>query len=91
MDDLEPCPFWLQEELTPIRNAIDSMEDVNSKMKQMIGQYQADSSLPINPLSLQLNGVIDSAVMGGPPKYEEVMPTELEKLAADSLLLDLTD
>ena len=59
-------------ELSPISNAIENMEDVNSKLKQMIGQYQTDSSLPLNPLSLQLNGVIDSAVMGGPAKYEQV-------------------
>ncbi|XP_022091656.1 dedicator of cytokinesis protein 1-like isoform X3 [Acanthaster planci] len=65
------------EELTPIRNAIDTMEDANSKLKQMIGQYQADSSLPINPLSLQLNGVIDSAVMGGPAKYEQAFCTDV--------------
>ena len=65
--------FFLKVELSPISNAIENMEDVNSKLKQMVGQYQADSSLPLNPLSLQLNGVIDSAVMGGPAKYEQVL------------------
>ncbi|XP_033633193.1 dedicator of cytokinesis protein 1-like isoform X1 [Asterias rubens] len=63
-------------ELSPISNAIENMEDVNSKLKQMVGQYQADSSLPLNPLSLQLNGVIDSAVMGGPAKYEQAFCTD---------------
>ncbi len=48
------------------------MEDVNRKLKQMILRHQEDPNLPINPLSLQLNGVIDSAVMGGPAMYEKV-------------------
>ena len=62
----------IQEELSPIRNAIENMEDVNGKLKQMICRHQEDPNLPINPLSLQLNGVIDSAVMGGPAMYEKV-------------------
>ena len=38
----------------------------------MINQYQSDESLPINPLSMLLNGIVDPAVMGGFAKYEKV-------------------
>lgn len=38
----------------------------------MINQYQTDWSLPINPLSMLLNGIVDPAVMGGFAKYEKV-------------------
>ena len=64
--------FVLQEELSPIQNAIENMEDVNRKLKALIIQHEEDQTLPLNPLSLQLNGVIDSAVMGGPVMYERV-------------------
>lgn len=38
----------------------------------MINQYQSDENLPINPLSMLLNGIVDPAVMGGFAKYEKV-------------------
>lgn len=48
------------------------MESTNEKILTMINQYQADWSLPINPLSMLLNGIVDPAVMGGFAKYEKV-------------------
>lgn len=33
--------------------------------------YRADNSLPLNPLSLKLSGVLDPAVMGGVDNYEK--------------------
>lgn len=44
----------------------------NEKILMMINQYQSDDSLPINPLSMLLNGIVDPAVMGGFAKYEKV-------------------
>lgn len=38
----------------------------------VINQYQSDENLPINPLSMLLNGIVDPAVMGGFAKYEKV-------------------
>ncbi|XP_071494855.1 dedicator of cytokinesis protein 1-like [Diadema antillarum] len=64
------------EELSPIQNAIENMEDVNRKLRALIIQHEEDPNLPINPLSLQLNGVIDSAVMGGPVMYERAFCVE---------------
>ena len=55
------------------------METMNSKnrdIQTMTGQYQADKSLNINPLSMLLNGVIDAAVMGGVTNYEKIFFAE---------------
>lgn len=61
-----------QTTLSPLENAIETMESTNEKILTMINQYQADWSLPINPLSMLLNGIVDPAVMGGFAKYEKV-------------------
>uniref|UniRef100_A0A7N6B3Z0 Dedicator of cytokinesis 2 n=1 Tax=Anabas testudineus TaxID=64144 RepID=A0A7N6B3Z0_ANATE len=62
--------------LSPLENAIETMESTNEKILTMINQYQADLSLPINPLSMLLNGIVDPAVMGGFAKYEKAFFTE---------------
>ncbi|XP_061643352.1 dedicator of cytokinesis protein 2-like isoform X3 [Phyllopteryx taeniolatus] len=62
--------------LSPLENAIETMEFTNEKILAMINQYQADWSLPINPLSMLLNGIVDPAVMGGFAKYEKAFFTE---------------
>lgn len=48
------------------------MSTANEKILMMINQYQSDETLPINPLSMLLNGIVDPAVMGGFAKYEKV-------------------
>ncbi|KAJ0002424.1 hypothetical protein NQD34_007573 [Periophthalmus magnuspinnatus] len=62
--------------LSPLENAIETMESTNEKILTMINQYQADWSLPINPLSMLLNGIVDPAVMGGFAKYETAFFTD---------------
>uniref|UniRef100_A0AAQ6ADD2 Dedicator of cytokinesis 2 n=1 Tax=Amphiprion ocellaris TaxID=80972 RepID=A0AAQ6ADD2_AMPOC len=62
--------------LSPLENAIETMDSTNDKILTMINQYQADWSLPINPLSMLLNGIVDPAVMGGFAKYEKAFFTE---------------
>ncbi|KAM9850055.1 dedicator of cytokinesis 2 [Aulostomus maculatus] len=62
--------------LSPLENAIETMDSTNEKILTMINQYQADWSLPINPLSMLLNGIVDPAVMGGFAKYEKAFFTE---------------
>ncbi|XP_019739690.1 dedicator of cytokinesis 2 isoform X1 [Hippocampus comes] len=62
--------------LSPLENAIETMDSTNEKILAMINQYQADCSLPINPLSMLLNGIVDPAVMGGFAKYEKAFFTE---------------
>uniref|UniRef100_A0A7N6F9H0 Dedicator of cytokinesis 2 n=1 Tax=Anabas testudineus TaxID=64144 RepID=A0A7N6F9H0_ANATE len=67
---------WFETTLSPLENAIETMESTNEKILTMINQYQADLSLPINPLSMLLNGIVDPAVMGGFAKYEKAFFTE---------------
>ncbi|XP_028975025.2 dedicator of cytokinesis protein 2 isoform X1 [Esox lucius] len=76
--------------ISPLENAIETMESTNEKILTMINQYQADEALPINPLSMLLNGIVDPAVMGGFAKYEKAFfieeytqkhPEDRDKLA----------
>ncbi|MBN3301172.1 DOCK2 protein, partial [Amia calva] len=62
--------------ISPLENAIETMEMTNEKILTLINQYQGDDSLPINPLSMLLNGIVDPAVMGGFAKYEKAFFTE---------------
>ncbi|XP_060904050.1 dedicator of cytokinesis protein 2-like [Labrus mixtus] len=62
--------------LSPLENAIETMESTNEKILTLLNQYQADWSLPINPLSMLLNGIVDPAVMGGFANYEKAFFTE---------------
>ncbi|XP_031413970.1 dedicator of cytokinesis protein 2 [Clupea harengus] len=62
--------------ISPLENAIETMSNSNEKILTMINQYQGDDSLPINPLSMLLNGIVDPAVMGGFAKYEKAFFTE---------------
>ena len=63
-------------ELSPLENAIETMENSNIKVRNLVLQYRSDSALPINPLSLALNGIVDAAVMGGIVNYEKAFFNE---------------
>lgn len=52
------------------------MESTNKVIRDLIVAHKNDETLPINPLSMKINGVVDSAVMGGFSKYEEAFLTE---------------
>ncbi|XP_012884072.1 PREDICTED: dedicator of cytokinesis protein 2-like [Dipodomys ordii] len=65
-----------QSTLSPLENAIETMSAANEKILMMVNQYQSDPGLPINPLSMLLNGTVDPAVMGGFAKYEKAFFTE---------------
>ncbi|XP_067134875.1 dedicator of cytokinesis protein 1-like [Centruroides vittatus] len=63
-------------EISPLENAIESMESTNNKIKNSVLQHRADPSLPINPLSMLLNGIVDAAVMGGIVNYKAFFTEE---------------
>ncbi|KAH0629682.1 hypothetical protein JD844_011940 [Phrynosoma platyrhinos] len=65
-----------QTTISPLENAIETMSMTNEKILAMINQYQSDENLPINPLSMLLNGIVDPAVMGGFAKYETAFFTD---------------
>lgn len=61
-----------QEEISPLENAMETMQLANEKISSMVQKHLSDSNLPINPLSMLLNGIVDPAVMGGFANYEKV-------------------
>uniref|UniRef100_A0A671N0D1 Dedicator of cytokinesis 1 n=1 Tax=Sinocyclocheilus anshuiensis TaxID=1608454 RepID=A0A671N0D1_9TELE len=64
------------EEISPLENAMETMQLTNEKISNMVQHHLNDSSLPINPLSMFLNGIVDPAVMGGFTNYEKAFFTE---------------
>ncbi|GCC33624.1 hypothetical protein chiPu_0012094 [Chiloscyllium punctatum] len=62
--------------ISPLENAIETMQTSNDKILTMINQHHSDPNLSINPLSMLLNGTVDPAVMGGFTKYETAFFTE---------------
>ncbi|NXJ99781.1 DOCK2 protein, partial [Corythaixoides concolor] len=56
--------------ISPLENAIETMMKTNEKIMSEIKRHQHDPALPINPLAMLLNGIVDPAVMGGFAKYE---------------------
>lgn len=43
-------------EISPLSHAIEIMEEKNKELRDLITIYNRDKSMPINPLSLKLNG-----------------------------------
>lgn len=46
------------------------METKNKKLLMLIEQHRHDASLRVDPLGMQLNGVVDPAVSGGIANYK---------------------
>ncbi|NWV76757.1 DOCK1 protein, partial [Dasyornis broadbenti] len=63
-------------EISPLENAIETMQLTNDRINNMVQQHLSDPNLPINPLSMLLNGIVDPAVMGGFANYEKAFFTE---------------
>nr|XP_058959333.1 dedicator of cytokinesis protein 1-like [Pocillopora verrucosa] len=63
------------EELSPVQNALETMESANKQLRALIGRHNVDPNLNINPLSMKLGGIIDAAVMGGVSNYEKAFLT----------------
>uniref|UniRef100_A0AAQ5YFM2 Dedicator of cytokinesis 1 n=1 Tax=Amphiprion ocellaris TaxID=80972 RepID=A0AAQ5YFM2_AMPOC len=77
------------EEISPLENAMETMQLTNEKISSMVQRHLNDPNLPINPLSMVLNGIVDPAVMGGFTNYEKAFfndkymlehPEDLEKI-----------
>ncbi|KAJ3425820.1 dedicator of cytokinesis [Anaeramoeba flamelloides] len=56
-------------ELSPIQNAVSSVEEKNKDLILIIKKYQSSEEKNTNPFSMALNGVIDAAVNGGVFRY----------------------
>lgn len=71
---------------------METMQLTNEKISSMVQRHLNDPNLPINPLSMLLNGIVDPAVMGGFTNYEKVgnMTCQPLKLYISNLLLHFT-
>lgn len=74
-----------QEEISPLENAMETMQLTNEKISSMVQRHLSDPNLPINPLSMLLNGIVDPAVMGGFTNYEKVVNMKQDLLSLCSL------
>lgn len=74
--ELTRCPSPMssvtQEEISPLENAIETMELTNERISNCVQQHAWDRSLSVHPLSMLLSGIVDPAVMGGYSNYEKV-------------------
>ncbi|KAG7256540.1 hypothetical protein CRUP_037907 [Coryphaenoides rupestris] len=77
------------EEVSPLENAMETMQLTNEKISSMVQRHLSDPNLHINPLSMLLNGIVDPAVMGGFANYEKAFfndkymqenPEDLDKI-----------
>ncbi|XP_029793791.1 dedicator of cytokinesis protein 5 isoform X1 [Suricata suricatta] len=64
------------EEISPLENAIETMELTNEKISNCVQQHAGDRALSVHPLSMLLSGIVDPAVMGGYSNYEKAFFTE---------------
>ena len=60
----------LQFKVSPLENAIETLDTTNQHLKSLIEQHRADSNLRVDPLGMVLNGVVDAAVNGGIANYK---------------------
>ncbi|XP_055923008.1 dedicator of cytokinesis protein 1 isoform X2 [Eupeodes corollae] len=76
--------------ISPIELAVETMESTNKALRDLIISHRNDENIPINPLSMKINGIVDPAVMGGFGKYEEAFltPDYLEENPDDEELVD---
>ncbi|RWS13623.1 hypothetical protein B4U79_02826, partial [Dinothrombium tinctorium] len=62
--------------ISPLENAIETMESTNNEIKNLILQHICEPNIPLNQLTMRLSGVVDAAVMGGIVNYEKAFFTQ---------------
>ena len=58
-------------EFTPFQTAINNLVQKNGELSKTIETLENDPAKSTNAISMELNGVLDAAVMGGVAKYRE--------------------
>ncbi|XP_030225554.1 dedicator of cytokinesis protein 5 [Gadus morhua] len=73
------------EQISPLANAVETMEMANEKLSNLVQQQACDRSQAVHPLSMMLNGIVDPAVMGGFSNYEKAFftPTYIQEHPED--------
>eukprot|EP00105_Crassostrea_gigas_P042991 XP_019927139.1 PREDICTED: dedicator of cytokinesis protein 1 isoform X1 [Crassostrea gigas] len=56
--------------VSPLENAIETLETTNKRINSLIEQHIADDHLSTNNLGMLLNGVVDASVNGGISNYK---------------------
>ncbi|CAD7083698.1 unnamed protein product [Hermetia illucens] len=76
--------------ISPIEYAVETMELTNNMIRDLIIAHKSDENLPINPMSMKINGIVDPAVMGGFSKYEEAFltPEYLEANPENAIIVE---
>lgn len=52
------------------------MANFNRTLRDLIIEHQNDESLPVGPLTMKIQGIVDAAVNGGTGKYEDAFIAE---------------
>ncbi|CAG0919848.1 unnamed protein product [Notodromas monacha] len=74
------------EMITPIDYASETLATTNKELKSLMAAYEEDPKKNLNPLTMRLTGIIDAAVMGGLPKYQEAfLSGEQSEYSAESV------
>lgn len=78
--------FSLQRKVSPLENAIETLETTNKRINSLIEQHIADDHMSTNNLGMLLNGVVDASVNGGISNYKVQNANQLEKIDIPTLL-----
>lgn len=78
--------FSLQRKVSPLENAIETLETTNKRINSLIEQHIADDHMSTNNLGMLLNGVVDASVNGGISNYKVQNANQVEKIDIPTLL-----
>ncbi|XP_035891383.1 dedicator of cytokinesis protein 2 isoform X4 [Anopheles stephensi] len=75
--------------ISPIEMAIETVDAKNRAIRELVLEHQNDPRIPVHSLSAVIKGVVDAAINGGLPIYEEAFltPGYLERHPGDDHLV----
>uniref|UniRef100_A0A182K3M6 DOCKER domain-containing protein n=1 Tax=Anopheles christyi TaxID=43041 RepID=A0A182K3M6_9DIPT len=75
--------------ISPIEMAIETVDAKNRAIRDLVLEHQNDPRIPVHSLSAVIKGVVDAAINGGLPIYEEAFltPDYLERHPGDDHLV----
>uniref|UniRef100_A0A182VY32 Signaling protein n=1 Tax=Anopheles minimus TaxID=112268 RepID=A0A182VY32_9DIPT len=84
-----PVKFTETIMISPIEMAIETVDAKNRAIRDLVLEHQNDPRIPVHSLSAVIKGVVDAAINGGLPIYEEAFltPLYLERHPGDDHLV----
>lgn len=66
------------------------MQNINKSLRDLVLDHQNDETLPMGPLTMKIQGIVDAAVNGGTAKYENafIVDEYLKKNPEDVAFVD---